>query len=68
MLLIITDTQDQIVVCDTFNDAFLFEVLAMYLEESGVYGTALEDILDAVESGLLRTFSTDMYTFTLIGA
>ena len=67
MWLLIIDNNKHILVCDYFPDAFLFEVIAMYLEEDGIYGEDRDIALKAFQNGTTFMQSKN-YTFTLIEA
>jgi len=65
MWLLITDLHGRILVCDYFADAFLFEVIAMFLETDGIRGETQTILLNTIQNGLLFTYSRN-YAFTLI--
>ncbi len=65
MWLRITDTSGQTYVHDYFPDTFLFEVIAMYLQQEGIYGADQEAVLKAFQDGATY-FTSCTYTYTLI--
>lgn len=65
MWLLITDKNGHTLVCDYFPDAFLFEVIAMYLEQDAIYGEDQDVALRAFQNGATFMQSRN-YTFILI--